>query len=198
MASKKKTAKKTVRRKKRVDEKFDIKLTKDVAGSEQEVEQTVDAPSAQAALQKMQATDPQAVQDAESVTVSKKKAGGPRATPRTQPRTTPNTVPTVENKGKKKAKKKVLKKFMPKGYESANFTTPYSLGLPRGFAGLFESIAEAVEDTTVSHRHGRIYLTAATNDAMDRVVEALGKATKGDDETRKAQAEIVIRGILAK
>jgi hypothetical protein len=196
MASKKKTThKKVTRRKTRIDEKFDIKLSKDVAGSEQNVEQTVDAPSAQAALQKMQATDPQAVQDAESVTVAKSKAGGgPNVTPRTQPRTTPNTAPAVESKGKKR----VLKKFMPKGYESTNFSTPYSLGVPRGFMGLFESIAGDVEDATVSHRHGRIYLTATTNDAMDRVVEALGKAIKGNDETKKVQAEIVIRGILAK
>lgn len=192
MASKKKTT----RRKKRVNEKFDVKMTKDVAGSNQEVEQTVDASNPQAAIQKVQATDPRSVQDAESITVAKTKVGGrTKIKPNTQPQIEPNTVPTVESK---KTKKKVLKKFMPKGYESANYPEPYSLGLPRGFAGLFEEVSSSVGEATLIHRHGRIYITAPTRDTMDRVVEALGKISKGKNDTMKSQAEIVIRGILAK
>ena len=206
MAAKKKitSKKRKVTKKKKVTEtSYDVTTKKKVAGSEQETAQTVDAPTASAALQKLQATNPQAAQDAEEVVVNKSGGAGSRVNnvPQisgVQPEVKPAT--TLENKGKKKAKRKVLKKNLPKGYSSESYKYPYSVGLPAAFSELLEKAIDTIANANgvvTSKRFGRVYVTVKNPDTMDQIMEAFVKLTRDDDAPKTKQlAETAIWGIV--
>jgi len=206
MAAKKKTTskKRRVTKKKKVTEaSYDVTTKKKVAGSDQETTQTVDAPTASAALQKLQATNPQAAQDAEEVVVNKSGGAGSRVNnvPQisgVQPEVKPATA--LENKGKKKAKRKVLKKNLPKGYSSESYKYPYSVGLPAAFSELIEQAIDNITNANgvvTSKRFGRVYVTVNNPDTMDQIMEAFVKLTRDDDASKTKQlAETAIRGIV--
>ena len=208
MAAKKRATskKRKVTKKKKVTEaSYDVTTKKKVAGSDQETTQTVDAPTASAALQKLQATNPQAAQDAEEVVVNKSGGAGSRVNnvPQisgVQPEIKPATA--LENKGKKKkkAKRKVLKKNLPKGYSSESYKYPYSVGLPAAFSELLEQAIDTIANANgvvTSKRFGRVYVTVKNPDTMDQIMEAFVKLTSDDNASKTKQlAETAIWGIV--
>lgn len=161
------------KRKVREQNNYTVTMTRDEAGSPQEVEKTVSAPTADIALDKAKQGDSQRYDNIEITKGDKPGAGRVKTEPKTTPQTKAMTEPSLLE----------------------NISYPYNIGLPRGFEPLLKALTKKTKETIkINERFSRLHLTISDANSMKNLMEDLKKKSRGRSKV-KNMANVVYTGI---
>ncbi len=182
--------------KKRIrEEKYEVELTKNMAGTPDTKTQDITAKDGSEAVRKAKSGDSTQYDE-----INVRKTGiGSRGAPKTAPigAEPTNTVSRTAVETKKRRKKIDPHTFeLTEGYLNTKFTYDYAIVLPVGYRKFVEGLRRGNKNLIVEAKYGRVHIVVSSPEIMDKMIVKLISASRGRIKENRQKAKTLLFGIM--